>query len=82
MVKKNLNAIKNLERKLLNVDSDNEICNFFGRLKAELEKEGNVLDDADLFIAGCAMKNNYVLVTNNEKHFSRIKGLRIENWTK
>jgi len=35
-----------------------------------------------LFIAGIAIENEMVLVTNNEKHFSRIPNLKIQNWKK
>ena len=69
----NLTAIKSLEDKLERVDSNEEICETFGSLKAELEENGNIIDDADIFIACCALENDCVLVTNNEKHFSRIK---------
>jgi tRNA(fMet)-specific endonuclease VapC len=81
-VQKNLNSIKTLEDKLLRIDSNREICKTFGQLKSELEKGGNIIDDADLFIAFSALTANLVLVTNNERHFSRIKGLKIENWSK
>jgi len=47
-----------------------------------LRKSGKVLDDIDLFIAGIAIENEMVLVTNNEKHFSRIPNLKIQNWKK
>ena len=81
-VQKNLNSIKTLEDRLLRIDSNREICKTFGQLKSELEKGGNIIDDADLFIACSALTANLVLVTNNERHFSRIKGLKIENWSK
>lgn len=81
-VQENLAALKNLELKLKMVESSKEICKAFGKLKAELAREGKIIDDADLFIACCVLKSNRVLVTNNEKHFSRIKGLKIENWAK
>ncbi|MBI4746152.1 MAG: hypothetical protein HY786_06360 [Deltaproteobacteria bacterium] len=45
-----------------------------------LEKDGKIIDDADLFIAACALDDNVTLVTNNEKHFKRVEGLKIENW--
>ncbi len=54
----------------------------FGSLKAQLEQGGNRLDDFDLVIAATAITIGYRLVTNNEKHFSRIEGLEIENWSK
>jgi tRNA(fMet)-specific endonuclease VapC len=49
---------------------------------ATLRKAGNSLDDVDLLIAGVAIENDMTLITNNVKHFSRIPGLRIENWKK
>jgi len=52
----------------------------FAELKRSLEEKGQGLDDMDLLIAATALSLNYKLVTNNERHFSRIKGLEIENW--
>ena len=78
----NLSAIKSLESKLKRVESNKEVYESFGKLKTELEKDGKIIDDADLFIACCALNTNRVLVTNNERHFSRINGLKLENWTK
>lgn len=51
-------------------------------LYSTLRQTGNSLDDVDLFIAGVAIENELTLVTNNEKHFARIPGLKIENWKK
>lgn len=81
-VDQNLAAIRTIKSKLTQLDSNEELCRVFGKFKSELERDGKIIDDADLFIACCALINNLVLVTNNEKHFSRIKGLKIENWMK
>jgi tRNA(fMet)-specific endonuclease VapC len=51
-------------------------------LYSSLRMGGNIIDDIDLFIAGIAIENNMILVTNNESHFGRIPGLKIENWKK
>lgn len=48
---------------------------------SSLRKEGNPLDDIDILIAGVAISENFILITNNEKHFNRIIGLDIENWS-
>ena len=37
-------------------------------------------EDADIFIAAFCMCNNYILVTDNIKHFHNINGLLSENW--
>jgi tRNA(fMet)-specific endonuclease VapC len=47
---------------------------------ASLRKQGRTVDDMDLLIAGVAIANNLVLVTNNQSHFNRIEGLRLDNW--
>ena len=53
----------------------------FGQMKALLESDGQRIDDMDLLIASTALTHNLVLVTKNEKHFRRVPGLEIENWT-
>ena len=53
----------------------------FGELKAELETRGRRLDDFDLIIAATALGRGCTLVTNNERHFRRVPGLPIENWS-
>ncbi len=45
-----------------------------------LRQSGNTIDDIDLFIAGIAIENGMILVTNNDKHFGKIPGLKTENW--
>lgn len=46
----------------------------------ELKKRGKLIEDADILIAASAMANDLVLITDNEKHFRRIKELEVENW--
>ena len=53
----------------------------FGKIKAYLELNGQVLDKMDIFIAATALVNNYTLVSHNITHFSRIPGLKLEDWT-
>ena len=52
------------------------------QIYANLRRDGRLIEDADIFIGASALNNNAILVTNNEEHFSRIAGLKIENWTK
>ncbi|BAY24066.1 PIN domain protein [Calothrix sp. NIES-2100] len=53
----------------------------FGELKAELRRRGQPIAEFDLLIASVALTGNYILVTNNTRHYSRIIGLQLENWT-
>ena len=52
----------------------------FGRVKAELEREGTVIGDLDLQIAGIALARGIPLMTHNRRHFERIPSLVIEDW--
>ena len=52
----------------------------FGMLKVELERRGERLDDADLQIAATALSRDLPLVTHNSRHFSRVRGLTLEDW--
>jgi tRNA(fMet)-specific endonuclease VapC len=53
-----------------------------GRLSWYLAKAGTPIGEYDTLIAGHALSLNLTLVTNNEKHFSRVPELRISNWMK
>jgi tRNA(fMet)-specific endonuclease VapC len=52
----------------------------YGRIRAELEGRGIPIGNNDLWIAAHARVAGLILVTNNEKEFRRISGLKIENW--
>ena len=49
-------------------------------IRTKLEKKGTPIGPYDLLIAGTAISNNAVLVTNNTKEFSRVPKLQVENW--
>lgn len=43
--------------------------------------KGTPVDDIDLLIAGIAQANDWILVTHNRKHYEKIDGLEIEDWS-
>jgi len=49
---------------------------------AELRRKGIIVGNSDLLIAGIALEHNLTLIINNEKHFSEIANLNIDNWNK
>ena len=53
----------------------------YGKIKASLERKGQVIGPNDMLIAAAALSRNAVLVTNNTREFSRIDGLKLEDWT-
>jgi tRNA(fMet)-specific endonuclease VapC len=52
----------------------------YGSIRVQLESAGTPIGGNDLIIASQAMTFDLTLVTDNEREFSRIDGLRIENW--
>ena len=80
-VTSNLSKIRILEKTFEIIPAGTESAEIFGLLKSDLEKSGSPLDDFDLIIAACAMTYNLTLVTNNYRHFERIDGLKLANWS-
>ena len=46
-----------------------------------LERAGTIIGANDLLIASIARAHNLTVATGNEAEFSRVPGLRVENWT-
>jgi tRNA(fMet)-specific endonuclease VapC len=57
-----------------------EVARTYGECRATLEKLGQVIGNNDLWIAAHAKAENLTLVTNNEREFRRIAGLKVQNW--
>jgi tRNA(fMet)-specific endonuclease VapC len=53
----------------------------YGSIRAELEARGEMIGNNDLWIAAHAVAAELTLVTNNEREFRRVRGLKIQNWT-
>ena len=52
----------------------------FGSIAAVLAASGVPIGQMDTLIAGHALSVNATLITNNQRHFSKVHGLRIQNW--
>ncbi len=55
---------------------------FYAKEKSRLRKLGTPLDDFDLLIGATAVSEKMIMVSNNVKHLSRIKHIKLEDWTK
>lgn len=52
----------------------------YGQIRTSLRCSGQVIGGNDMLIAAHALSSGAVLVTNNQREFSRIPGLICENW--
>jgi predicted nucleic acid-binding protein len=52
----------------------------YGEMRADLERRGTPIGDADLRIASIALARGLTVVTGNVRHFQLVPGLAVENW--
>jgi tRNA(fMet)-specific endonuclease VapC len=74
------NRLKILERVIseyLVLPYDYEICKNFARARLQQEINGEPVGFTDYWIAACALKYNIPILTNNYRHFSRIKSIKL-----
>ena len=89
-----MNGAKKSQRVEANVSRLNalgeilEICSFdqqaavaYGDVRSSLEKRGEVIGPHDLLIAAHGLSLDRTLITNNEREFKRVEGLKVDNWS-
>lgn len=62
------------------LEFDTAAAEEYGNIRARLEKTGTLIGSLDMLIAAHAKASGCTLVTNNLKEFSRVEGLKAENW--
>jgi tRNA(fMet)-specific endonuclease VapC len=61
-------------------DFDQPAAAVYGKIRAGLERAGQVIGSMDMLIAAHAISLNTILVTNNLREFQRVRGLVLEDW--
>jgi tRNA(fMet)-specific endonuclease VapC len=59
---------------------DDTTAEHYGRIRSELARAGTPIGGNDLMIAAITLAHDLTLVTHNTKEFSRVNGLKIEDW--
>jgi tRNA(fMet)-specific endonuclease VapC len=77
---RNLRALENFLSPLTVLDFGLEAAKIFGELRSTLQRKGVPIGPYDTQIAAHALAEDLVLVTNNEREFKRVPGLKLENW--
>jgi tRNA(fMet)-specific endonuclease VapC len=75
-----MKRIENLLRQIDVAPLESPVDHHYGRARAAVEKAGTPIGRNDLLIAAHALATDSILVTDNVKEFSRVPGLKIENW--
>lgn len=79
-IEKNLLALEKFILPITVFPYDENAAYHYGDIRAHLKKNGATIGQLDMMIAAHARSLNAILVTNNEKEFSRVKKLKWENW--
>jgi len=79
-IEKNKNALEEFLSFLNVIQFNTASAQEYGRIRYILEKAGTPIGPLDTLIAAHALSQDYILVTNNEKEFKRVEGLKVENW--
>ena len=81
-VEQNTNAVIKLLSSFELLDFTSADAFEYGDIRADLESKGKVIGGNDLLIAAQARRLGLIVVTANTGEFSRVSGLRVEDWTK
>lgn len=79
-VEKNLLALEHFLKPFDILEYDIKASVTYGKIRANLEKRGQIIGGLDMMIAAHALCQNMTLVTNNTKEFQRVKELKLDNW--
>jgi tRNA(fMet)-specific endonuclease VapC len=77
---KTLAALEQLRVLIQIAPLSGDAAGHYGEIRAALEKAGKSIGNNDLWIAAHARAEGWVLVTNNQREFRRVKALAVENW--
>lgn len=77
---RNRARLATLVQRLPLVGIDCDTTRHYAQVRADLERRGTPIGANDTWIAAQALAINAILVTDNEREFSRVAGLTVENW--
>jgi len=78
---KTMRLVENFLRPLTVVEFTSSDALSYSNVRAKLDRAGTPIGPFDTLIAAQAIGRKLILVSNNEREFGRVSGLRLENWT-
>lgn len=75
-----LATLERLAERIAVLPIDASASEEYGRIRRTVEAAGTPLGNNDLWIAAHALAAKLILVSNNEREFARVAGLKLENW--
>jgi tRNA(fMet)-specific endonuclease VapC len=59
---------------------EDQITYVYARIRSDLENSGKIIGPNDMIIASIVKFHEGIIITNNEKEFENVEGLKVENW--
>ena len=79
---KTARLVENFLKPLTVLEYTSEDAAAYARIRAKLERAGKPIGPLDTLIAAQAVGRKLTLVSNNQREFGRVPGLRVENWAR
>ena len=79
-VEANLQCLDRFFAPLTSLPFDDRCADEYGRIRADLVRQGTPVGPNDLMIAATALAHDTILITHNTDEFARITGLRLQDW--
>ncbi|MDC9729143.1 MAG: type II toxin-antitoxin system VapC family toxin [Methyloprofundus sp.] len=79
-VEANLQLLQRFFKPLTSLNFDDRCADEAGQIRADLAAQGKPIGPNDVLIAATARAYDAVLITHNTGEFSRVTGLRLEDW--
>ena len=73
-------AIQQLLDAVPSIALDASAADRAAQVRRNLEKNGEPIGMADSLIAGVVLAGDAILLTRNQRHFSRVAGLKLADW--
>ncbi len=73
-------TLKQFFANFISLPFDDRAAEEYGRIRAQLARQGALIGPNDLMIAAIALVNNATLVTHNTREFKRVSGLQVVDW--
>ena len=76
----NHEIVESFINRLVILDWDSNAAKHYAYLRASMEAKGKNIGNLDMMIAAHALSIGATVVTNNQRHFDMVDGLKVENW--
>jgi tRNA(fMet)-specific endonuclease VapC len=76
----NLRLLGRFFAPFISLPFDDRCAEHYSAIRTDLTARGQLIGPNDMLIAATALAHNLILVTHNRREFSRVVGLRIEDW--